>query len=64
MEEQEFSSMTLLLLSLLLAEDRDEFFLPEYYGLKEQETATMELQNQLKIINVEAKIFVQYSMKI
>ncbi|KAL4039449.1 hypothetical protein IC575_003103 [Cucumis melo] len=34
-----------------------EFQLLEYYGLKEQETAVMELQNRLKINNMEAKLF-------
>ncbi|KAK2654585.1 hypothetical protein Ddye_014441 [Dipteronia dyeriana] len=34
-----------------------EVQLLEYYGLKEQETAVMELQNRLKINNVEAKLF-------
>lgn len=34
-----------------------ELELLEYYGLKEQETACMELQNRLKINNMEAKLF-------
>ncbi|KAK0597512.1 hypothetical protein LWI29_026063 [Acer saccharum] len=34
-----------------------EVQLLEYYGLKEQETAVMELQNRLKVNNVEAKLF-------
>ncbi|KAI4386985.1 hypothetical protein MLD38_004854 [Melastoma candidum] len=34
-----------------------EVQLLEYYGLKEQETAVMELQNQLKINNMEAQLF-------
>lgn len=34
-----------------------EFQLLEYYGLKEQETAVMELQNRLKLNNMEAKLF-------
>jgi chromosome segregation ATPase len=29
----------------------------EYYGLKEQETAVMEVQNRLKLNNMEAKLF-------
>ncbi|XP_043697289.1 protein CHUP1, chloroplastic-like [Telopea speciosissima] len=33
----------------------------EYYGLKEQETAVMELQNRLKLNNMEAKV---YTLKI
>ncbi|KAK6148793.1 hypothetical protein DH2020_016318 [Rehmannia glutinosa] len=33
----------------------------EYYGLKEQETAVMELQNRLRIHNMEAKL---YNLKI
>ncbi|KAK9690154.1 hypothetical protein RND81_09G108300 [Saponaria officinalis] len=38
-----------------------EVQLLEYYGLKEQEKAMMELQNRVKINNIEAKLF---SMKI
>ncbi|KAH7565348.1 hypothetical protein ACOSP7_020325 [Xanthoceras sorbifolium] len=34
-----------------------EIQLLEYYGLKEQETAVMELQNRLNINNMEAKLF-------
>lgn len=34
-----------------------EIQLLEYYGLKEQETAFMELQNQLKIKHMEARLF-------
>ncbi|KAL9243639.1 hypothetical protein vseg_017499 [Gypsophila vaccaria] len=34
-----------------------EVHLLEYYGLKEQETTMMELQNRLKINNIEAKLF-------
>ncbi|KAK8546883.1 hypothetical protein V6N13_093922 [Hibiscus sabdariffa] len=34
-----------------------EVQLLEYYGLKEQETAVSELQNRLKINNMEAKLF-------
>lgn len=34
-----------------------EVQLLEYYGLKEQETAVMELQNRLKISSMEAKLF-------
>ncbi|PIA42881.1 hypothetical protein AQUCO_02000378v1 [Aquilegia coerulea] len=34
-----------------------EMQLLEYYGLKEQETAVMELQNRLKINSVESKLF-------
>lgn len=34
-----------------------EMQLLEFYGLKEQETAVMELQNRLKITSVEAKLF-------
>ncbi|KAI4381889.1 hypothetical protein MLD38_007913 [Melastoma candidum] len=34
-----------------------EVQLLEYYGLKEQETAVMELQNQLKINSMEARLF-------
>ncbi|KAK6125148.1 hypothetical protein DH2020_041114 [Rehmannia glutinosa] len=38
-----------------------EIQLLEYYGLKEQETAVMELQNRLRIHNMEAKL---YNLKI
>ncbi|XP_022885085.1 protein CHUP1, chloroplastic isoform X2 [Olea europaea var. sylvestris] len=38
-----------------------EIQLLEYYGLKEQETAVMELQNRLKLNNMEAKL---YNLKI
>jgi hypothetical protein len=34
-----------------------EVQLLEYYGLKEQETAVMEIQNRLKLSNMEAKLF-------
>lgn len=34
-----------------------EIQLLEYYGLKEQQTAVMELQNRLKLNNLEAKLF-------
>ena len=34
-----------------------EVQLLEYYGLKEQETAVMEIQNRLKLNNMEAKLF-------
>ncbi|XVF26873.1 hypothetical protein REPUB_Repub14bG0057300 [Reevesia pubescens] len=34
-----------------------EVQLLEYYGLKEQETTVLELQNQLKINNMESKLF-------
>ncbi|KAL2493172.1 actin binding protein family [Abeliophyllum distichum] len=38
-----------------------EIQLLEYYGLKEQETAVMELQNRVKLNNMEAKL---YNLKI
>ncbi|KAI3455509.1 hypothetical protein Pfo_012172 [Paulownia fortunei] len=38
-----------------------EIQLLEYYGLKEQETAVMELQNRLRLHNMEAKL---YNLKI
>ncbi|GAV75930.1 hypothetical protein CFOL_v3_19406 [Cephalotus follicularis] len=42
---------------VLQERERDlEVQLLEYYGLKEQEAATMELQNRLKINNMEAKL--------
>ncbi|GER39487.1 protein CHUP1 [Striga asiatica] len=47
-----------------ILEDRErmmEIQMLEYYGLKEQETAIIELQNRLKIHNMEAKL---YNLKI
>lgn len=38
-------------------ENNLEVQLLEYYGLKEQETAVMELQNRLKLNSMEAKLF-------
>lgn len=42
---------------LLERENNLEVQLLEYYGLKEQETAVMELQNRLKLNSMEAKLF-------
>ncbi|KAK4736104.1 hypothetical protein R3W88_010365 [Solanum pinnatisectum] len=55
--EQEIKSLKNIVKTLEERERILEIQLLEYYGLKEQETAIMELQNQLKINNVEAKIF-------
>ncbi|XP_015069227.1 protein CHUP1, chloroplastic [Solanum pennellii] len=55
--EQEIKSLKNTVKTLKERERILEIQLLEYYGLKEQETAIMELQNQLKINNVEAKIF-------
>ncbi|CAN4089045.1 unnamed protein product [Withania somnifera] len=55
--EQEIKSLKNTVKALEERERTLEIQLLEYYGLKEQETAIMELQNQLKINNVEAKIF-------
>ncbi|MCD7446782.1 hypothetical protein HAX54_016875 [Datura stramonium] len=55
--EQEIRSLKNIVKTLEERERTLEIQLLEYYGLKEQETAIMELQNQLKINNVEAKIF-------
>ncbi|XP_057527711.1 protein CHUP1, chloroplastic isoform X2 [Amaranthus tricolor] len=59
--EQEIDSLKKRIKFLVERERRLEVQLLEYYGLKEQETAMMELQNRLKINSMEAKIF---SMKI
>ncbi|KAH0763981.1 hypothetical protein KY290_020054 [Solanum tuberosum] len=55
--EQEIKSLKSIVKTLEERERILEIQLLEYYGLKEQETAIMELQNQLKINSVEAKIF-------
>lgn len=55
--EQEIKSLRNIVKTLQEREKVLEIQLLEYYGLKEQETSIMELQNQLKINNVEAKIF-------
>lgn len=55
--EQEIKSLKNIVKTLEEREKNLEIQLLEYYGLKEQETAIMELQNQLKINNMEAKLF-------
>ncbi|KAL8522494.1 hypothetical protein ACS0TY_012602 [Phlomoides rotata] len=50
------------MVSILQEKERNlELQLLEYYGIKEQETAVMELQNQLKLNTMEAKL---YNLKI
>ncbi|KVI05914.1 hypothetical protein Ccrd_015739, partial [Cynara cardunculus var. scolymus] len=55
--EQEIKSLRNLVKILKERESDLEIQLLEYYGLKEQETAVMELQNRLKLNNMEAKLF-------
>ena len=55
--EQEIRHLRNMVRMLLDKERNLEVQLLEYYGLKEQETAVMELQNRLKINNMEAKLF-------
>lgn len=55
--EQEIKSLKNIVKTLQERERVLEIQLLDYYGLKEQETSIMELQNQLKINNVEAKVF-------
>ncbi|KAI3759731.1 hypothetical protein L6452_07758 [Arctium lappa] len=55
--EQEITSLRNLVKILKERESNLEIQLLEYYGLKEQETAVMELQNRLKLNNMEAKLF-------
>lgn len=55
--EQEVRHLRNMVRILQERERNLEVQLLEYYGLKEQETAVMELQNRLKINNVEAKLF-------
>ncbi|MCD7449329.1 hypothetical protein HAX54_051270 [Datura stramonium] len=54
--EQEIKNLKNIVKTLKERERTLESQLLEYYGLKEQETAVMELQNRLKINNVEAKL--------
>ncbi|XP_059303162.1 protein CHUP1, chloroplastic-like [Lycium ferocissimum] len=56
-DQQEIKSLKNIVKTLEERERTLEIQLLEYYGLKEQETAIMELQNQLNINNVEAKLF-------
>lgn len=55
--EQEIRYLRNMVRILRERERNLEIQLLEYYGLKEQETAVMELQNRLKINNMEAKLF-------
>ncbi|KAL6972746.1 hypothetical protein U1Q18_026919 [Sarracenia purpurea var. burkii] len=55
--EQEIKNLIYTVQTLRERERTAEIQLLEYYGLKEQETAIMELQNRLKIHNMEAKLF-------
>ncbi|KAL3511725.1 hypothetical protein ACH5RR_024442 [Cinchona calisaya] len=55
--EQELNSLRNMVKTLKEREKSLEIQLLEYYGLKEQETAVMELHNRLKINNMEAKLF-------
>lgn len=55
--EQEIKHLRNMVRILRERERNLEVQLLEYYGLKEQETAVMELQNRLKINNMEAKLF-------
>ncbi|KAK9066204.1 hypothetical protein SSX86_013525 [Deinandra increscens subsp. villosa] len=55
--EHEIKSLRNTVRILKERESNLEIELLEYYGLKEQETAVMELQNRLKLNNMEAKLF-------
>lgn len=55
--EQEIEHLKNVVRTLRERERNVEVQLLEYYGLKEQETTVLELQNQLKISNAEAKLF-------
>ncbi|XAR67664.1 hypothetical protein NMG60_11002511 [Bertholletia excelsa] len=55
--EQEIKHLKEMVRVLRQRERNLEDQLLEYYGLKEQETAVMELQNRLKVHNMEAKLF-------
>ncbi|XP_058180857.1 protein CHUP1, chloroplastic [Rhododendron vialii] len=55
--EQEIKNLNNMVRILRERERTLEIQLLEYCGLKEQETAVMELHNRLKIHNVEAKLF-------
>lgn len=59
--EQEIKNLRNTVRILKERENNLEIELLEYYGLKEQETAVMELQNRLKLNNMEAKL---YALKI
>ncbi|XVE88788.1 hypothetical protein DITRI_Ditri19aG0097100 [Diplodiscus trichospermus] len=55
--EQEIKHLGNMVRVLRERERNLEVQLLEYYGLKEQEAANLELQNRLKINNMEAKLF-------
>ncbi|XP_019194170.1 PREDICTED: protein CHUP1, chloroplastic isoform X2 [Ipomoea nil] len=55
--EKEIRSLKDNIKSLKERERNLEIKLLEYYGLKEQETVVMELQNRIKINSMEAKLF-------
>ena len=55
--EQEIKHLRNMVRVLRQRERNLEDQLLEYYGLKEQETANLEIQNRLKINNMEAKLF-------
>lgn len=55
--ELEISHLRDMIRKLRERERHLEVQLLEYYGLKEQETAVMELENRLKISSMEAKLF-------
>ncbi|KAI3727290.1 hypothetical protein L1987_67103 [Smallanthus sonchifolius] len=55
--EQEIKNLRNTVRVLKERENNLEIELLEYYGLKEQETVVMELQNCLKLNNMEAKLF-------
>jgi predicted transcriptional regulator len=55
--EQEISQLRNMIRLLQDKEQNLEFQLLEYCGLREQETVVMELQNRLKISNMEVKMF-------
>ncbi|XP_031267705.1 protein CHUP1, chloroplastic isoform X1 [Pistacia vera] len=54
--DEEVRQLTNMVKMLRERERNLEIQLLEYYGLKEQETAVMELQNRLKINNMETKL--------
>ncbi|KAI3670508.1 hypothetical protein L1987_87844 [Smallanthus sonchifolius] len=56
-QEQEIKNLKNMVKMLKERERNLEDQLLEYYGLKEQETAVMGLQNRLKLNNMEAKLF-------
>ncbi|XP_021749873.1 protein CHUP1, chloroplastic-like isoform X2 [Chenopodium quinoa] len=55
--EQEIMNLQKRIKFLVERERKLEIQLLEYYGLKEQETVMRELQNRLKINNIETKLF-------